>query len=524
VTPRISRRELVCWTLLFAGAVGALLWKHCAVFFYSWTDEQIHMYVAHRMTQGAVLYRDIDSARPPLVLFPLAWLMRLGFSPLLAGRALVMGTQLGTAGLLFWGGSRLASGRAAALAALLFLTSPEVFARVHYTGIQLAALTATACVLFSLRGQALRAGLLLGLTLAADQHGLVVGGIVALVTIARRPRDALPFALGALGVCVVVFGGVWAMGGRHLWGSLVGIHLFHFRVGQGVASQFWDDFTPWIYEHLYLFVGAGLALGLLARGRTEVTGENPVRPLSRDVRVLLLVVAAHIAVVLALSGAVFLYIVVIAPLLALLAGMGFDAALVRWLPGRRPSEAPRSARSPRLVFSGLVAVLVVTAGGWAAARSHRERLDERQYSFWPQVLHGQVARAQELDPARWVGGGSVLPEQGTIFGDPTIASFLALESGLRVSGELADLNPSWVEGGTVKSEEIVSRIEHDGVAAVITPPFGLIQDPYFKSYLMTCYDKPRPVFPPESGPGEGLPFILFFTRAPGAAACQAPRP
>jgi hypothetical protein len=513
----------VFWSLLFAAAVGALIWKHCTVFFYSWTDEQIHMYVAQRMIQGAVLYRDIDSARPPLVLFPLAWLMRLGFTPLLAGRLLVVTFQLVTAGLLLWGGWRLVSARAGALAALLFLTSPEVFARVHYTGIQLAALTASACVLFSLRGQPFRAGLFLGLSLASDQHALVVGGIVGVLTVARRPRDALPFVLGALGICAIAFGGVWAMGGRHLWRSLVGIHLFHFRVGEGVASQFWDDFTPWIYEHVYLFVGAGLATALLARGRGAVAGHEPKQPTSRNVRVLLLVVAAHIAVVLALSGSVFLYLVVIAPLLALLAAMGFDSALVRWLPGRGPSGPQRVSRSPRLVFSGGAVIMALTAGGWAAARAHRERLDERQYSFWPHVLHGEVARAQELDPSRWVGRESVLPEQGTIFGDPTIISFLALESGLRVSSELADLNPSWVEGGTVKAEEIVSRIERDGVAAVITPPFGLIQDPYFKSYLRTCYDQPRPVLPPESGPGEGLPFILAFTHR-SITPCQAPRP
>lgn len=50
-------------------------------------------------------------------------------------------------------------------------------------------------------------------------------------------------------------------------------------------------------------------------------------PSSRAVRVLLLVVGAHIAVVLAMSGAVFLYVVVIAPLLTLLAGLGFDATV-----------------------------------------------------------------------------------------------------------------------------------------------------------------------------------------------------
>ena len=531
--PQTSRLAIAGWALLFAAAVGALLWKHCTAFFYSWTDEQIHLYVAHRMTQGAVLYRDIDSARPPLVLFPLAWLMKMGCSPLLAGRALVVGLQLATAGLLLWGGWRLASWRAGALAALFFLTSPEVFARIHYTGIQLVALTASACVLFSLRGHPFRAGLFLGLSLAADQHGLVVGGIVALLTVARRPRDAFSFVLGALIVDAIVFGGVWAMGGRHLWGSLIGIHLFHFRVGQGVSAQFWESFTPWLYEHLYLFVGAGLASVLLARGRKQVPSEDPSPPSSRDVRVLLLVVAAHLAVVLTLSGAVFLYVVVIAPLLALLAAMGFDAAVARWRQGGYPSEAraqptsreprPRSRRGSRLIFSGGVAVVALTAAGWAAARAHREGLDERHYSFWPHVLHGQVSRSQQLDPARWVGGDSVLPPKegkGTIFGDPTIVSFLALHSGLRVSGELADLNPSWVEAGTVKGEEIVSRIERDGVAAVITPPFGLIQDPYFKSYLLACYEKPQPFFPPESGPGEGLPLILVFTHLRSTTPCQ----
>jgi hypothetical protein len=460
--------------------------------------------------------------------------MKIGFSPLLAARVLVVLAELGTAGLLLWGGWRLRSWRAGALAALLFLTSPEVFARVHYTGIHLAALAAAACVLFSLRGQPFRAGLCVGLSLATDQHALVVVGIVTLLTVARRPKDALPFALGALLVCAIVFGGVWALGGRHLWGSLIGIHLFHFRLGQGVSSQFWDDFLPWIYEHLYLLVGAGLALALLARVRGQATSEDQ-QPSPRDVRVLLVVVAAHVAVVLALSGAVFLYVVVIAPLLTLLAGMGFDAAWARWSRTRQPSSSRAQRNSPgprhrfppgpRLALSGVGVVVALTAGGWAAARSHREALDERHYSFWPHILHGEVARAQELDPARWVGGESVLPPKegvgaGTIFGDPTIASFLALESGLRVSSELADLNPSWVEAGTIKTADIVSRIERDGVAAVITPPFGLPQDPYFKSYLLSCYEKPRPWFPPESGPGAGLPFILAFTHLRTTTPCH----
>ena len=508
----MSRTELACWIALLAAAVGALVWRHLTVFFFSWTDEQIHFYVAHRMSEGAVLYRDIDSARPPLVLFPLAGLIKIGCAPLVAGRALVLVTQIAIAGLLFWGGDRLASRRVGLLAALLWISSPEVFARVHYTGIHLVAFSVSACVLFALLERPLLAGLFFGLTLAADQHGLAVCAMVAALTVARRPRNALPFAGGALIIPAIVFGGVLVMGGRHLWRSLVGIHLFHLRLGQGVGGQFWSSFTPWIYEHVYLLVGAGLAAALLAGKRAEASGESG-QPSSRVVRVLLAVVSAHVAIVLAMKESVFLYVAVIAPLLTLLAAIGFDAAVAWWL------------RRRNLVMAGALATLALTAGGWAAARSYRERLDERSYSFLPHLLHGELMVSQELDVSRWVDRESMLPGAGTIFGDPTIVSVLALRSGLRVSGELADLNPVWVEGGSVRPEEIVSRIERDGVAAVISPPFGLVNDPYFKSYLFACYGKPRPFFPPQSGPGAGLPsFIMVFDHLQGRIACEAPPP
>ena len=517
--PRMSKIEIAYWAVLAAAAVAALIWNQWATFFLSWTDEQVHFYVAHRMAEGAVLYRDIDSARPPLVLFPLAWLIKAGCSPLLAGRALVLASQLATSGLLLWGGWRLASWRAGALAALLFLASPEVFSRIHYTGIQLVGLTASACVLFSLRAQPLRAGLCCGLTLATDQHGLAVCGIVAMLTLVRRPRDALSFIVGALSFTAIVFGGVWAMGGRHLWRNLVEIHLFHLRVGQGSSAQFWERMTPWIYEHGYLFVGASLALVLLGTRRTEAGTEDASAP--RGVRVLLLVVAAHIAVVLAMTEAAFLYIVVIAPLLALVAGMGFDAT-VTWWRLRSQLSPVRARRASRLMLAGARAVVALTAGGWAAACAHRESLDERHYSFWPYVLHGQVSRFQQLDAARWVADDSILPKEGTIFGDPTIVSAVALQSGLRVSGELADLNPSWIQAGAIGREEVVHRIERDHVAAVITPPWFLVKDPYFRSYLDACYQQPKVLPLPQSGPGAGLPDILIFSHLRSTTPCQVP--
>jgi hypothetical protein len=150
-------------------------------------------------------------------------------------------------------------------------------------------------------------------------------------------------------------------------------------------------------------------------------------------------------------------------------------------------------------------------------------LDERQYSFLPHILHGQVSRFQQLDVARRVASDSVLPKDGTIFGDPTIVSAVALASGLRVSGELADLDTRWFDSGTVSREDVVSRIEHDGVAAVITSPWFMAQDPYFRSYLMACYEIPKIFSPPDNGPGAGLFDILVYPHTRGTAPCDVPR-
>jgi hypothetical protein len=140
----------------------------------------------------------------------------------------------------------------------------------------------------------------------------------------------------------------------------------------------------------------------------------------------------------------------------------------------------------------------------------------------PHILHGQLSQFQQLDVAWRVAGDPMMPKNRTIFGDPMIVSAVALHSGLRVSGELADLNPTWLEAGTVNRQEVVSRIEHDGVAVVVTSPWFMAQDAYFWSYLMACYQPPKVFPPPDSGPGAGLFDILVYPHIPGTSPCQVP--
>jgi hypothetical protein len=224
-------------------------------------------------------------------------------------------------------------------------------------------------------------------------------------------------------------------------------------------------------------------------------------------------------VVLAMTQAVFLYVVVVLPLLALLAGIGFDAAATWWRENRRDSPA-RRRRALRTALLGTSATIAVACGGFAAAQSHREALDERKYSFLPHLRYGELAWYQRLDVVGKVAEDLALPREGTIFGDPTIDTAVALDGGFRIAGELADFDYRWLEAGTVKHEEVVSRIEGERVAAIVTSPWFIAQSAYFRTYIMACYEIPRVFPPPENGPGSGLFDILVYSHKPGAYPCH----
>ncbi len=514
-TPERPNWEVASWFGLILAAAVALFLRHRADFFFSWTDEQIYLYVARRVAEGAVLYRDIDSSRTPLVILPIAWLIRANVSPLLAGRSVAFSAELATAGLLFWGGYRLFSWRVGALGALLLLTSPEVFERVHYTGIQLVSAMTLACVLLLLRGHFLRAGMLSGLSLGAGQHGAAICLTAAVLVFAHQPRKSLWFLLGAVPIVAIVFGGVWFAGGTHLWQSLIGHHLYHLRGPRGGDEVFWELARPWFFEHAYIIVPAALAT--IVRLSADAVGGSVAG--LRPVRVLLSAVAVHIAVVLAIAGARFLYVVVAFPLLVLLAAVCVDQAVKQWRTFVTSSPAGRRS-TVRYVFTGVAAAIVLTIGGWAVARSSREKLYGRSYALWPQILHGQVAACQQLDIGQDVPSSSLLGKSATIFGDPTSASALALAGGFRVSADLVDIDPQWILAGSVTRDSVISRVENDHVALVITPPWFLVQDAFFRSYLTACYEPPAVLYPPETGPGACLPELWVFAHRQPSVPCR----
>lgn len=76
--------------------------------------------------------------------------------------------------------------------------------------------------------------------------------------------------------------------------------------------------------------------------------------------------------------------------------------------------------------------------------------------------------------------------------------------------------------------DLAVRVDDEGVARgqlppVVTSPWFLVNDPYFRSYLMACYQPPKIFSPPESGPGSGLFDVFVFRHTPGNSPCRAPR-
>lgn len=499
VTPAVGTAILLL-AIGIAGRLGA----HLSLFFPSWTDENVHLYVARRISEGATLYRDIDSARPPLVILPLAALIRVGLAPLLAARVLVFLAALATSCVTFLGAQALFSRRAAVLATAFYLLSPELIARLPYTGIQLVQLGATLCLVLTLLGRPLGAGAAFGLALGAGQHSLVIGGLAGIWFLVRDRRQALWFVVGVAGAFAAVFGLAWLLGAQHLWENLVARHLYHLSGGGGGTTGLGPLLLAWIGDNLLLFALAG---GTLLTRTPRAPAGSPARS-ERAARAVAAALAMHLAVLLLMSAGHFLYAVPVFPLVCLLAGRGGDQ-LGTWL--WRPAAG--AGQRGRLIATGALGAVAISMVGWKVAQSQQQGNGEA-LAFLPYPRLAQMARMQRLDVCALIAKDidRRLPAAATVFGHGPVAAQVALDGGRRVAGELADLAPRWIEEGTVSRRSVITGIENDAVGALVTPAWLLVQDPEFRAYLDRCYRRPQ-VYPrPRTGDGRGVPDLLLFWR------------
>ena len=125
------------FAIIYTFASVLLFLYHQQLYFDSWSDENTNLYVADAVADGLALYGDIPSARPPMAIFPVAALIKMGLNPLMAGRTVVFLTIVVT-GLVLWFLGKKFWGEWAGLAAsLLFLLGPAAANRTTFTGIEL---------------------------------------------------------------------------------------------------------------------------------------------------------------------------------------------------------------------------------------------------------------------------------------------------------------------------------------------------------------------------------------------------
>lgn len=490
------------WGFL-ASAVLAFCVDSWAGAFAGWNDEGIHRYVASRIAEGEALYRDVHSARPPFVIGSLALLLLLGLPNLWAAKLLVLGTHLGTAGLLFWGGSRLFSARAAACAAAFYLFSAQTLARSAYTGIQWVAFGGALLVCFALMGRARAAGLAAAFALACGQHAAVLAGLVPLVFFWRGGvsawREVVRYGLWALAPLAIVYGGAFYLGGDALFHDLVGKHLYHVTGGK-TSSQldWWLALFGWDDSWLYALALLGL---LLPR---KGANPDPIRPL-------FLMAVAHLAVVVAMSGGLILYVFPSLPLFAWAAGAGADRTWLRFETGGG------LWRRMGLRWVAVVLSIMLIVFGFSRARHMLEARDNESYALVPSLRYLELSRLQKLTAVEDVAiFARALPEDQTLFGYPTLVSAVALEAGRRVAGDLADLAPRWFQTGTVRREDVIATIEADQVGLFVSHKHGI--DRGLQGYLSRCYEKPA-VVPRVRGDGHGIPDLYVFRHKEGPRPC-----
>lgn len=475
----------------------------------TWTDENLHLYVASRVAEGASLYGDIHSARPPLVIWAPALLVKLGLPPLLAGRLAGTLAVLATAGLLLATGAHIRPARAGLWGAVLFLASPAVAARTAYTGMNLVVLGTTACLWAAVAGRGLLAGALGGLALLAGQHAVPIVGLCGLWSLLGGPRRALRFVAGLVGVLALGLVVAWLQGGAHVWEDLVAHHLYHLA-GDGSGSPelgWW--ITTWCLEGFVLLALAGVAL--LLPGAVGVLETRTQAQFWDPMWLLIAAGVSQLAVVAVMEGGLVLYLHPAVPPVALLAGVG--VARLASLESSGPG-----AGSQRALVWGLLLVLVGgTLAAWSGASERYGARDERSYPLLPQLRFIEMARVAEprvveaiVEHIEKVG------DSRPVFGYPTITGLVALGSGRKVSADRVDFAPRWFQQGSLDRAELLRQVERDGVGWFVSPNIFFLRDPFFAGWLRACFEQPV-VF--ARLPGSGIPRIFLFERSASSTTC-----
>ncbi|NOZ00899.1 MAG: glycosyltransferase family 39 protein, partial [Deltaproteobacteria bacterium] len=162
----------------------------------SGTDENIYYYMASRMAEGAIPYRDFFFSHPPVhLLIPTAIFGITGFSVAVAKAIPVVAQAV--AGLFLYLTIRPSSRTFALLALMLHLTAYQVLmGSTDMNGENLMTAFLMASMFTAVRGRFLTSGVLAGLGLGCGLYGLAAVVALAVATAFDSRRSVARYGLG----------------------------------------------------------------------------------------------------------------------------------------------------------------------------------------------------------------------------------------------------------------------------------------------------------------------------------------
>ena len=500
---------------LFSLAAILLFLFHQQLYFDSWSDENTNLYVAKAVADGLTLYGDVPSARPPMAIFPVAVLIKIGLTPLAAGRTVVFLTIIVTGIALWFLGKKFWGDWAGLTASLLFLIGPAAAHLVTFTGIELVSLWCLLTVGFILLKKPWWSGLFAAMAVTTGQHSAILVGAAFVLSILLLGRQFYRFLLPFLTLTGIIFFSFYLIGGHGIFQYLVGQHLYHVvdSVNVKKGNLGWG-MKIWVLENLYLLLLIFLSLGREIWGRgyngTRQVADYVIKwPFLNYLRdptwVILIMVLGHLLAVFTMKGGIMLYVFPVIPLLALIAGRG-AVHLSQWRFSEDSKTGKKKKRSrkkpvkdaavPSVVVVLLwVGIVVLSLIGFKSASMNVGQRHFARYSFWPHFRF--MAQRQTHRPlvasqiAAYIGPKTDLNTQETIWGDFLIVSLVAMKTDRRVAANLADFDPVWLQTGIFTREGIVDKIEKDHVSYLIFGNWHNTGNDYLTKYIKHCYDPPK---------------------------------
>jgi hypothetical protein len=506
--------------LAFGGVVAFYLALRTYQFHVADSDENIYFYMALRTAFGGVSpYRDYFFAHPPLHLAFGVLALKLGalFEGTRAmldpaawgddGAALVAVKSIGlVAGAL--GGvfvhravRRVAGPLEAWIAGTMFLLSPDLL-HGFFTGVAEALMLTALGLERVVAGRDRQAGLAFAGACLVAMYAAPFGLAVWVVLLACAPRRARSLALWTAAPLLVVHGLFLLWAGRAYWESVFAYHLHKPKLGDGILGH---ELLLMLRKSTLLVAAIPVALVALARGGT---GSLRARLRDEPTAQLAAFALAGLGATLVFVGvtrAVFHYYFVMLVLgAAPLAGLVYAgllrrlAALARALRDfrGRPALPPRGAPTLAGAALAVAALLASPLAGEALARlpaarrteipdaavghvalrtwrssaalgpldgvvrallwSDQERLGDF-YPIWTRFLW-DASQSFEMSAtfARYAHEG--LPPDATIFGESTLATAVALQSGRRLALDEADTNFMRWKSGITPAARFVERL------------------------------------------------------------------